>query len=59
MENLQDFRPIMHIYTFALSAISVLFSDEELGGSLLFKSKKSEKPGLEPKRVEIFLGNET
>ena len=46
-------------YAFALSAISVLFTNEELGGSLLFKSKKSEKPGLEQKRVETFLGNET
>ena len=51
--------PTHNPYAFALSAISVLFSNEELGGSLLFKSKKSEKPGLEQKRVETFLGNET
>ena len=51
--------PTHNPYAFALSAISVLFTNEELGGSLLFKSKKSEKPGLEQKRVETFLGNET
>ena len=43
-------------YTLALAAISALFTNEELGSSLLFKSKKSDKPGLDPKRVEIFLG---
>ena len=43
-------------YAFSLAAISVLFTNEELGSSLLFKSKKSDKPGLDQKWVEIFLG---
>ena len=31
-------------YAFALAAISVLFSNEELGSSLLFKSKRVRSP---------------
>ena len=42
-------------YAFALAAISILFTNEELGSSLLFKSKKSEKPGLDPKRSKYSL----
>ena len=42
-------------YALALAAISAMFTNEELGSLLPFKSKKSNEPGLDPKRVEIFL----
>ena len=38
-------------YSWALA----LFSKEELSTSLLFPSKKSSKPGLDPKQVERLL----
>ena len=42
-------------YTFALSVLDVLFTKEELSSSLLFSSKKSEKPALDHTRVETLL----
>ena len=42
-------------YSWALNAVAILFSKEELSTSLLFPSKKSSKPGLDPKRVERLL----
>ena len=34
-------------YAFALQILDMFFTKQELAVSLLFKSKKSEKPGLE------------
>ena len=48
--------PARDAYAYALSLMDVLFTKEELSASLLFKSKKSEKPGLEHERVEKLLG---
>ena len=42
-------------YAFALAACDVLFTKEELATSLLFSSKKSSKPALDPKRVQVLL----
>lgn len=35
---------------------SLLFSKEEQKGSVIFKTKKSEKPPLSPRRVEKMFG---
>ena len=43
-------------YAFGLAVMDVLFTKEELSSSLLFSSKKSNKPALDPKRVEKLLG---
>jgi len=42
-------------YAFALTAVDILFSKEELSSSLLFTSKKSTKPALDESRVELLL----
>jgi hypothetical protein len=44
-------------YSYALQAMDVLFDKEELAASLLFKSKKSSKPSLDPTRVELMLSH--
>ncbi len=44
------------VYAFGLQLLDILFTKEELSGSLLFHSKKSAKPGLEQVRVEKLLG---
>ncbi len=36
--------------------LEVLFSKEELAKSVVVKSKKSEKPPLSPKRVQVLFG---
>ena len=36
--------------------LDALFTKDELKGSLLFKSKKSDKPALDQQRVEKLLG---
>ena len=46
-------------YAFALSALDVLFTKEELSTSLLFESKKSDKPGLDHQKVEVLLSKST
>ena len=43
-------------YAFGLAVVDALFTKQELASSLLFESKKSEKPPLDPKRVETLLG---
>ena len=43
-------------YAFGLQLLDILFTKEELSGSLLFKSKKSSKPGLDRERVDQLLG---
>lgn len=48
--------PSRDAYAYALALMDVLFTKEELAMSLLFKSKKSEKPGLDRERVEKVLG---
>lgn len=47
--------PSRDAYSFALQLLDILFTKEEQGTSLLFKSKKSEKPGLDRERVEKLL----
>ena len=42
-------------YVFALAACDVLYTKEELASSLMFASKKSTKPALDPKRVQVLL----
>ena len=48
--------PSRDAYSFGLQLMDVLFTKEELASSLLFKSKKSEKPGLDGERVQRLLG---
>lgn len=45
-------------YAYGLTLLHSMFTQEQLAGSLLFKSKKSGclKPGLDPVRVEQLLG---
>ena len=43
-------------YAYCLPLMDSLFTKEELAQSLLFKSKKSDKPGLDSARVEKMLG---
>ena len=47
--------PSRDAYSFALQLLDVFFTKEELATSLLFKSKKSDKPGLDTERVEKLL----
>ena len=47
--------PSRDAYSFGLQLLNILFTKEELAVSLLFKSKKSEKPALEQGRVEKML----
>lgn len=47
--------PSRDAYSFSLQLLTILFTKEELSASLLFKSKKSEKPGLDQGRVEKML----
>ena len=42
-------------YAFALQLMDVLFTKEELASSLIFPSKKSDKPALDPQRVQQLL----
>lgn len=43
-------------YGYALTLVDTLFTREEQHQCLMFKSKKSEKPALDPVRVEKILG---
>ena len=47
--------PSRDAYSFGLQLLNILFTKEELAVSLLFKSKKGEKPGPEQRRVENML----
>ena len=47
--------PARDAYAFALQLLDVLFTKEELASSLLFKSKESEKPGLDKARVKQLM----
>ena len=42
-------------YAFALQVLDMMFTKDELSKSLLFRSKKSDKPGLDKDEVERFL----
>ena len=44
-----------NVYSFGLQLMDLLFTKDELSSSLLFISKKSEKPGLDPQRVNQLL----
>ena len=48
--------PARDAYAYGLALMDKLFTREEMATSLLFKSKKSKKPGLESERVEKLLG---
>ncbi len=47
--------PAKNAYSFGLQLMEVIFTKEEMANSLLFKSKKSSKPGLPPEKVSKFL----
>ena len=47
--------PSRDAYAFALQLMDVLFTKEELASSLIFQSKKSDKPALHPQRVQQLL----
>ncbi len=47
--------PSRDAYAYALQLMDVYFTKEELAKSLVFKSKKSSKPPLDPKKVEQIL----
>ena len=47
--------PSRDSYSFGLQLLDILFTREELSTSLLFKSKKSERLGLDRERVEKML----
>lgn len=47
--------PSRDAYSFALQLLDILFTKEELQSSLLFKSKKSDKPSLDQGRVERMM----
>ena len=47
--------PARDKYAFGLQLLDVLFTKEKLASSLLFKSKKSEKPGLDKARVQQLM----
>ena len=47
--------PARDAYAFGLLLMDSLFTKEELSGSLLFKSKKSEKPGLDEEKVQRMI----
>lgn len=47
--------PARNAYSYALTVLDTLFSKDELGASLMFKSPKSTKPALDEKRVKQLL----
>lgn len=47
--------PSRDAYSFGLQLLDILFTREEAAVALLFKSKKSEKPGLDRGRVDQML----
>ena len=47
--------PSRDAYSYGLQLMDIPFSKEELSISLLFKSKESEKPGLDQERVAKLL----
>jgi len=48
--------PARDAYSYALSLVDIIFTKEELSSSLLFKSAKSEKPGLPKLGVDKLFG---
>ncbi len=48
--------PARDPYAYGRNMLEVLFSKEELAKSVVVKSKKSEKPPLSPKRVQVLFG---
>jgi len=48
--------PARDAYSYALSLVGIIFTKEELPSSLLFKSAKSEKPGLPKLGVDKLFG---
>ena len=50
--------PARDAYGIALQLLELMFSKEELAGSLLFKSKKSAKPGLYLHYIDKRFGEE-
>ena len=48
--------PARDAYAYALSFMDALFTKQELSSSLIFCSKKSDKPALDRERVDKLLG---
>jgi len=46
--------PAKDEYQYGLRLLDVLFSKEELVGCLMVKSKRSEKPGLDKRRIDLL-----
>lgn len=48
--------PSRDAYSFGLHLMDMLFTKDELAGSLLFPSGKSNKPSLDSKKVQTMMG---
>lgn len=48
--------PARDAYAYGRSLLEVLFTKEELSSSVVYKTKKSEKPPLPPDRVQLMFG---
>lgn len=48
--------PAKDVYSYGRSLLDLLFTKEEQKSSVVFKTKKSEKPPLSPRRVEKMFG---
>jgi hypothetical protein len=48
--------PARDAYSYALSLVDVLYKKEDLSSSLLFRSSKSDKPGLPKLGVDKLFG---
>ena len=46
-------------YTYGRSILDVLFTKEELGRSVVMKTKKSEKPPLPPEKIQLLFGKKS
>ena len=50
--------PARDAFQYGLSLLDIFFAKEELASSLVYKSKKSEKPGLDHSKVERMFGKQ-
>ena len=48
--------PAWDAYSYGLSLLDVYFTKEELQKNLIYKSKSSDKPPLDPDRVQKLMG---
>ena len=50
--------PARDAFQYGLSLLDIFFAKEELASSLVYKSKKSEKPGFDHSKVERMFGKQ-